>query len=295
MPGNVLYVVSQSDAAKLAVERAASALGWSIGNVATHSPAHPMDRVQLIETSLSETLPRVEYVANIWAACEVIPTVERLVRGMAAEFGCQYVSLRDELTIFSDTKRRTAKDGPTSLCLIVHGSPDAMDASVETTELITMLAAHPSSGAIPYLDLYKFYFSHIQHEAAWVNSRFMWFMFASSALVTLFATATLSSTAWTAIVMGLLLSLLIMSLQWQTLQAEEAAIRRCDYVIDAWKRGVPQIRNYLHDTPAGCGDRRRHVKAKWLMLGIIALFILLWVVLLLLESLAMTRPALVGS
>lgn len=168
---------------------------------------------------------------------------------------------------------------PGEHCLVIPPGVDPVALQSVLTSVWTEAGSGPPTPIVPYKDLFDIYFRHIQHEANWVNSRFMWCMFANSALLGFLNPAREEVVTLCAVFAGLLITLSTLILQWVTFGAEDEAIRRTKAVVAEWKQRVPQVGNLLYDTPAGGDSEWRHRLARWLMYALLAVLLGLWCVL----------------
>ncbi|GIW88230.1 MAG: hypothetical protein KatS3mg108_2554 [Isosphaeraceae bacterium] len=169
--------------------------------------------------------------------------------------------------------------GAEHACLIIEPGCDTSLLEAGMSVAFKAVLEDPRAGAVPYQGLFDVYFRHIQHEASWVNSRFMWCMFANSALLGFVATSGGHDVTWYVLAVGILVTTSTLFLQFVTFGAEQSAINQCDLVIKEWRRRVPQVRTFLYDTPAGGNSRVRHLAARWLMAFMLIAIVALWVIL----------------
>ena len=165
---------------------------------------------------------------------------------------------------------------PGEHCLVIPPGVDPAALQSVLASVWAEAASVPTMPLVPYKDLFDIFFRHIQHEANWVNSRFMWCMFANSALLGFLNPARQHAVTWCVIIAGVLVTLSTLILQWVTFGAEDEAIQRTKSVVSEWKRRVPQVENLLYDTPAGGNSERRHRLARWLMYAILIVLLGLW-------------------
>lgn len=250
-----------------AAEDAAKHLGCGIAD----SKLLATGTAEELRDSLKSVLPSI---ATVYLAGENQSFLE-VVRAEAREFECESFVWKDGI----QSKVYTASAGVKKsiktyrICLVFAETLGSNISASETTLLLRSIVHSQKIEEVPFKRLCSLYFSHVQHEANWVNSRFMWFMFANSALIVFYAGLVLTRWQVVPLVAGIAISFQTLWLQWITISAEERMMSKCAEICLDWKRTVPHVSKYLIATPAGGDSPKDHTRAKQLMLSIPIVFI----------------------
>lgn len=236
-----------------------------------------------LKNSLKSVLPSI---ATVYLVGENQSFLE-VVRAQSNEFECECGTWKDGVQSRIDTASMGVRKSVKTqrICVVFGATTISSVTATETALLLRSIVNGQHNDEVPFERLYSLYFSHVQHESNWVNSRFMWFMFANSALIALFAKLDVWVFSLIASIGGLYVSLLTLWLTEAAFSAEQRVINQCVAIAKDWKRAVPQTAKYILDTPCGGNSEETHRSAQRWMRRLVYTFIAIWSILILLVGL----------